>query len=286
MVIKMNDQDNNKIGFVVKNDDNAIKSSLILEKWFNQRGIEIIRKKGFSVSEKSVETDFLCIFVLGGDGTFLSASRWAGLKPSPMIGVKFGEVGFLAEITEDQIFQAAEAIINGNYTVQHRIRLEIRLIRNGETIISENVLNDVVINKRSIARLARIKTIVNDFSLTTYTGDGLIIATPTGSTAYSMAAGGPIIHPYVPCIIMTPICPFTLTNRPLILPEFSKIILEPEERSSELILTLDGQEGINIIAGDIIHIEKAIHPVPMIMLSGNEYFDVLKKKLRWSGGRI
>lgn len=282
----MNNTKSKKIGFVVKNDDNAIKRSLMLEKWFNQRGIEIIRKKGLPISEKSSETDFMCIFVLGGDGTFLSASRWAGIKPSPMIGVKFGEVGFLAEISEDQIFPAAEAIINGNYTVQHRIRLEIKLVRNGKTIVSENVLNDMVINKRSLARLARIKTIVNDFSLTTYTGDGLIIATPTGSTAYSMAAGGPIIHPYVPCIIMTPICPFTLTNRPLILPEFSKIILEPEERSSELILTLDGQEGIDIMAGDLIYVEKAEYPVPMIMLSGNDYFDVLKKKLRWSGGRI
>lgn len=275
-----------RIGFVVKNDDNAFNSSLILEKWFNERGIEIVRKKGSSINEKSSYSDYLCIFVLGGDGTFLSASRWAGIKPSPMIGVKFGEVGFLAEISEDQIFKAAEAIINGNFTVQNRIRLEIKIIRNNETILCENVLNDVVINKRSLARLARIKTVVNDFRLTTYTGDGLIISTPTGSTAYSMAAGGPIIHPNLQCMILTPICPFTLTNRPLILPETSNIILEPDEKSSELILTLDGQEGINIMPGDIIKVKKARHPVPMIMISGNDYFDVLKKKLRWSGGRI
>lgn len=286
MVIKMNDQANNKIGFVVKNDDNALKSSLLLEDWFNSRGIEIIRKKSFGLEEEPIQTDIFCIFVLGGDGTFLSAARWAGEKPSPMIGVKFGEVGFLAEVSEDQIFQAAEAVINGDYTVQHRIRLEIKLVRNGKIIVRENVLNDVVINKRSLARLARIKTIVNNFSLTTYTGDGLIIATPTGSTAYSMAAGGPIIHPNVPCIIMTPICPFTLTNRPLILPENFSILLEPDEKSSELILTLDGQEGIDIMPGDLIYVEKSLHSVPMIMLSGNDYFDVLKKKLRWSGGRI
>lgn len=282
----MKKQIQTRIGFVVKNDENAFNSSLILEKWFNERGIEIARKKSSSINEKSSYSDYLCIFVLGGDGTFLSASRWAGIKPSPMIGVKFGEVGFLAEISEDQMFKAAEAIINGNFTVQNRIRLEIRIIRNNETILCENVLNDVVINKRSLARLARIKTVVNDFRLTTYTGDGLIISTPTGSTAYSMAAGGPIIHPNLQCMILTPICPFTLTNRPLILPESSKIILEPEEKSSELILTLDGQEGINIMPGDIIKVKKARYPVPMIMISGNDYFDVLKKKLRWSGGRI
>ncbi len=280
----MKNNKNRNIGFVVKNDENALRASFQLEKWFNEKGFEVTRKKGFD--DKSSETDFLFIFVLGGDGTFLSAARWAGNKPAPMIGVKFGEVGFLAEISEDQIFQAAKAIINGDYTVQHRIRLRIRLIRNGKAIISENVLNDAVINKRSIARLARIKTTVNGFRLTTYTGDGLIISTPTGSTAYSVAAGGPIVHPFVPCIIMTPICPFTLTNRPLILPDISIISLETEDRSSELILTLDGQEGIDIQPDDIIHIEKAEYPVPMIMISGNDYFDVLKKKLKWSGGRV
>lgn len=282
----MNDQDNNRIGFVVKNDDNALKSSFLLEDWFKIRGMKITRKKSFGFDEKTDQKNFLCIFVLGGDGTFLSAARWAGEKPSPMIGVKFGEVGFLAEVSENQIFQAAEAIIKGNFSVQHRIRLEITLIRNGKILLRENVLNDVVLNKRSLARLARIKTVVNDFNLTTYTGDGLIIATPTGSTAYSMAAGGPIIHPEVPCIIMTPICPFTLTNRPLIIPENFKISIEPEEKSSELILTMDGQEGIDIIPGDVIEVKKALYPVPIIMLSGNDYFDVLKKKLRWSGGRI
>lgn len=280
----MKNNKNRKIGFVVKNDENAVRASMQLEEWFNEKGFEVIRKHGFD--DKSAETDFLFVFVLGGDGTFLSAARWAGIKPAPMIGVKFGEVGFLAEISEDQIFQAAKAITNGDYTVQNRIRLEIRLIRNGKTVIRENVLNDVVINKRSIARLARIKTTVNGFRLTTYTGDGLIISTPTGSTAYSVAAGGPIVHPFVPCMIITPICPFTLTNRPLILPDFSVISLEPEEKSSELILTLDGQEGIDIQPDDIIYVEKAKYPVPMIMISGNDYFDVLKKKLRWSGGRI
>ncbi|MCP4692595.1 MAG: NAD(+)/NADH kinase, partial [Desulfobacterales bacterium] len=160
-----------------------------------------------------------CVFVLGGDGTFLSAVRWTGDQDIPIMGVKFGEVGFLAETEAESLFAVAEEILEGRYSISTRMRLEVEILREGEKRVRETALNDVVINKGALARLARIETYIDDRHLTTYKADGLIVATPTGSTAYSMAAGGPIIHPDVPGIIMTPICPFTLTNRPLIVPD-------------------------------------------------------------------
>jgi NAD+ kinase len=144
----------------------------------------------------------------------------------------------------------------------------------------------VVINKGALARLAHIKTYIDGQYLTTYSADGLIIATPTGSTAYSLAAGGPVIHPAVPGIIMTPICPFTLTNRPLIVPDTSSLQLKLNERSSDIMLTIDGQAGFEINGTDIIEVCKSEHSVRMIQLPDQQYYDVLKTKLSWSGGRI
>ena len=140
-------------------------------------------------------------------------------------------------------------------------------------------------NTGTLARLALIPTYINEHYLTTFRADGLIVASPTGSTAYSMVAGGPVVHPQVPGIVITPICPFTLTNRPLVVPDVTRILIKPEERATNLILTLDGQAGVDIQHGDTILIEKSPHPVHMIRIPGSEYFDVLKAKLSWSGGR-
>jgi NAD+ kinase len=148
------------------------------------------------------------------------------------------------------------------------------------------VLNDIVINKGALARLAHIETYIDNHYLTTYSADGLIVATPTGSTAYSLAAGGPVIHPAVPGILMTPICPFTLTNRPLIVPDSATIRIGLGKKSSDIILTFDGQAGLEINEDHTIIIKKAPCPVHMIALPDQHYFDVLKAKLRWSGGRV
>ena len=159
------------------------------------------------------------------------------------------------------------------------------MTRGSRPAVQETVLNDIVINKGALARLAYIRTQIDEHYLTTYRADGLIIATPTGSTAYSLAAGGPIVHPQVPGIVMTPICPFTLTNRPLILPESAEIKVRLEKGSSDIMLTFDGQQGLEIDERDTILVRKSSHPVHMINLPGQNYFDVLKEKLRWSGGR-
>ena len=158
-------------------------------------------------------------------------------------------------------------------------------MRNDQEIARETILNDVVINKGALARLANIKTYIDDQYLTTYRADGLIIATPTGSTAYSLAAGGPIVQPAVPCIVMTPICPFTLTNRPLIVPDTVRITIGLTQEASDLMLTFDGQAGLAINHDVTIAIQKGPMPVQMITLSDWDYFEVLKAKLRWSGGR-
>ena len=282
-----------KIGLVVKIDDQAYQKAEEFENWLKLKNVAVIRKENppedrlFTEMEKTVApSDLFCVFVLGGDGTFLTAVRWVGHQDIPIIGVKFGEVGFLAETTEDNLFLAAQAILNNDFATTPRMRLHVHVIRNGQKTIHETVLNDVVINKGALARLSTIETYIDDHYLTSYRADGLVISTPTGSTAYSLAAGGPIVHPFVPAIIMTPICPFTLTNRPLILSDTVVIKIKLEEKSSDIMVTFDGQEGVEICEKDEIYIQKDDYPIRMITLPGQNYFDVLKAKLRWSGGRV
>ncbi|MEA3435279.1 MAG: NAD(+)/NADH kinase [Thermodesulfobacteriota bacterium] len=283
----------NKIGIVVKADKKAAKKADELEKWLRAKGVEIIRQESlppgrehFGQSVSFAPPDLFCIFVLGGDGTFLSAVRWIGDQNIPILGVKFGEVGFLAETVEENLFSVAESILNNAFTIMPRMRLLVKVVRDGNMVAEETVLNDVVVNKGTLARLAHIKTYIDDHYLTTYRADGLIVATPTGSTAYSLAAGGPVIHPSVPAIIMTPICPFTLTNRPLIITDSATVKIRLEKKSSDIMLTFDGQEGLKISDQDTITIQKGPRPINMITMPDQHYFDVLKAKLRWSGGRV
>ncbi|MGD2036363.1 MAG: NAD(+)/NADH kinase [Desulfobacterales bacterium] len=281
-----------KIGLVVKSDAKANKKAAELKKWLRSRKIEIVRKKTVESGQKNAAgslstapSDLDCIFVLGGDGTFLSAVRWIGDRDIPILGIKFGEVGFLAEIAEENLYKAAEKVLKGDFILRLRMRLSVRVSRRNKALAQETVLNDVVINRGALARLAHIETYINDLYLTTYSADGLIVATPTGSTAYSLAAGGPVIHPAVPGIILTPICPFTLTNRPLIVPESANIKIRLAKGASDIVLTFDGQKGLEINDQDEIVIQKGPHPIHLITLPERQYFDILKNKLKWSGGR-
>ena len=281
-----------KIGLVVKSDAKAKKKAEELKGWLRYRKIEIVLKKTAESGQQNATgslspapADLDCIFVLGGDGTFLSAVRWIGDRDIPILGIKFGEVGFLAEIAEENLYTAAEKVLKGDFILRSRMRLSVRVRRQNETLANEAVLNDVVINRGALARLAHIETYIDDHYLTTYSADGLIVATPTGSTAYSLAAGGPVIHPAVPGIILTPICPFTLTNRPLIVPESAKIKIRLAKGSSDIILTFDGQKGLEINDQDEIFIQKGPQPINLITLPERQYFDILKNKLKWSGGR-
>jgi NAD+ kinase len=296
-----------KIGLYVKKDKEAAKKADEFETWLQTKNIEVVRKESSppglhspANNKISAPQDLFCVFVLGGDGTFLSAVRWIGDLNIPVLGevrwigdlnipvlgVKFGKIGFLAETAAKDLISAAENILNNEYTIKRRMRLEVQIRRQGKKVISETVLNDVVINRAALARLASIATYINDSYLTTFKADGLIIATPTGSTAYSLAAGGPVIHPEVPGIIISPICAFTLTNRPLIVPDSIEIKLKLEKGASDIMLTFDGQEGLDITDKDTIIVRKGSHPLSMITLPGRHYFNVLKAKLRWSGGRV
>lgn len=276
----------NKIGLVVKKDVDACRRADELQSWFQSAQIEVVRRETQPPTPaSSAPEDLDAVVVLGGDGTFLSAVRWVGDLGIPLLGIKFGEVGFLAEIVEDHLFAAARRLLDCQFVIRPRMRLEVTVTRDGRQLVRETVLNDVVINRGALARLAEIETHIDDYYLTTYRADGLIVATPTGSTAYSLAAGGPILHPAVPAIIMSPICPFTLTNRPLIVPDSAVITLRLAGKFSDIRLTFDGQSGLEITDQDEIRVCKGRHPVNMISFPEQQYFDLLKAKLRWSGGR-
>ena len=282
------------IGLIVKPVSEARQTADRLERWLAERRIAVQRidptLPGPGGTEKSTRapepSDLFCLFVLGGDGTFLSAVRWIGDTPLPVLGVKFGQVGFLAEITVEDLFSAAEVVLRKDFVIQKRMRLAVTVIKDQRERSREIVLNDVVVTKSTLARLAHVEAYIDNHYLTTFRADGIIVSTPTGSTAYSLAAGGPVIHPEVPGIIINPICPFTLTNRPLVIPDRAHIKMTLEKHSSNMILTFDGQAGMEINHGDSVLIQKSPHPVHMIKVPGSEYFDILKAKLSWSGGRV
>ncbi len=282
-----------KVGLYVKKDVRAAEKAKEFVDWLNRRRVEVVRADGPGIEGQCLEAcpgqapeGLFCVFVLGGDGTFLSAARWIGNRAIPILGVKFGEIGFLAEIAEENLFPAAERVLNGEFTVVRRMRIDVGVDQEGRHLARETVLNDIVINRGALARLANIVTHINGHYLTTFRADGLIVATPTGSTAYSLAAGGPVVHPQVPGIILTPICPFTLTNRPLIVPEEVKISIRLEKGSEDIVLTFDGQKGLDLTDADAITVRKSAHPLHLILLPDRHYFDVLKAKLRWGGGRV
>ena len=281
------------LGLIVKNDARVMQKADDLEKWLKNKGCQVVRKTSDTPNCKYPQSkpeiappDLFCAVVLGGDGTFLSAVRWLGNQQTPLLGVKFGEVGFLAEASEESLFDAVETILFKPFTTRPRMRLRAEVYLQEKLLASEVILNDVVINKGALARLAHIKTYVDDHYLTDYRADGLIVATPTGSTAYSLAAGGPIMHPTVQGILVTPICPFTLTNRPLIVPDTAVIKIQLAEKSADIALTFDGQVGLPIDEHHTIVVHKDPLSVNMIVLPDREFFDVLKAKLRWSGSRL
>ena len=271
-----------KIGLVIKNDAKAEKKARELEKRMGNQFVVIDVQHS---KNTDIPDDLLCMIVLGGDGTFLSVARFIENRGIPLMGVKFGEVGFLAETTEDKLNEALDSLLKGEYLIQQRTRLDIKVMRDNKQIIDVDVLNDAVINKSALSRLASCAVYIDSTYLTTYRADGLIIGTPTGSTAYSLAAGGPVVHPAVPSIILTPICPFTLTNRPLIIPDSTKIEIRLEGSPEDMILTLDGQEGFEMDPGDKIFIKKSRNDIKMISFENQSYYKVLKTRLKWSGGR-
>ena len=221
------------------------------------------------------------IIVLGGDGTLLAAARALNRKPVPILALNLGGLGFLTTITREELFPTLESVLAGNYRSEKRVQLEGELIRADEVISSFLALNDVVVNKGAIARILDFEVKVNDQFVSTYKSDGLIIATPTGSTAYSLAAGGPIVAPTVGAIVITPICAHTLTNRPVVLPDTARVEITFKAQREAAYLTVDGQMGITAHSEDIVRIRKADSTVEIIQPQVRDYFAILREKLKW-----
>ena len=258
--------------------------------WLTGRGVKVRMQEDYrgladgdsiAVPREHVPDGVDMVLVLGGDGTLLSAARLLEGTNQPILGINLGSLGFLTELGLEEIFGSLERVLEGEYTIESRVRLEASLHRAGEQIGHYQVLNDVVINKGALARIIDLETYVDDQKGTNYQADGLIISTPTGSTAYSLAAGGPIIEPTLDVFVISPICPHTLTNRPLVIPGGSRVELCLLSDSGAVFLTLDGQEGTRLKQGDCVRVRASDKKVNLVRTGVRNFYDVLSAKLHW-----
>ncbi|PYS22182.1 MAG: NAD(+) kinase [Acidobacteria bacterium] len=285
-----------RIGVVVKpHQPDALETLCQLTTWLSGRGITIVgvpeiereriehqtgcRVEVLDDAELAKHVDL--ILVLGGDGTMIATSRMVGDTEVPVIGVNYGGLGYLAEFPLEELFPALEGVLNGDYTIQQRLMLSVELWRGEELVTRNRVLNDVVVNKSALARIIEIEAYLNQQFVNLFRADGLIVATPTGSTAYNLSAGGPIIFPSMNGVVITPICPFTLSNRPIVVPDDSMIEVRLMTENEEVALTLDGQVGFPLQAGDRAVIRKSKTSFNLVQPPNRNYFDVLRNKLKW-----
>ncbi len=221
------------------------------------------------------------VIVLGGDGTFLGVSRILSGTDIPIVGINMGNLGFLTEVTREEALQLVDIIAKGAYEVETREMISVKVIRDNKQYCNYDVLNDVVISRGKVSRVVDLSLEINDKQISTFKADGLILATPTGSTAYSLSAGGPIVFPALPLTIITPISPHTLTNRPLVVSNKRIIRVRSLTDSTELHLTLDGQISFDLMAGDVVEVTKSKKSVKFIRSPFRDYFSILKTKLMW-----
>ena len=221
------------------------------------------------------------LIVLGGDGTLLAAARLLGDRNVPILPVNLGGLGFLTSVTLDDLYPVLEQAIKGEARYSDRVMLESRVMRQGKPFHCARALNDAVLNKAALARIIDLELRVNGEFVTSYKSDGLIVATPTGSTAYSLSAGGPIIYPIVSAFVITPICPHTLTNRPLVIPDSAKIEIGFLAAEAPIYLTLDGQVGVELHASDVVSLSAATQRLRLVRPQQKTYFSVLRDKLKW-----
>ncbi|WP_164000104.1 NAD(+)/NADH kinase [Pyxidicoccus caerfyrddinensis] len=221
------------------------------------------------------------VVVLGGDGTLIYAARMLGGRGVPILGVNLGSLGFMTEVPVEELFTTLDGVLTGRFQVDSRMKLTCRLIRNGRTLIEDEILNDVVINKGALARIADHETSIDGVPITTYKADGVILATPTGSTAYSLSAGGPIVHPSVDCTVLSPICSHALTQRSIVVPADRVIRVTLRSETADTYLTLDGQTGHGLQGGDCIEVVRSPNRVNLVRNPKVAYFSILRQKLHW-----
>ncbi len=237
----------------------------------------------FSASAREIADHCDLLIVLGGDGTMISTARLVAGRGTPVLGINLGTLGYLTEFAMDEAMPALEYVVRGEYEVDKRTMLDWQVLRDGDQVGGGTALNDVVLNKSALARIIDIDCWVGSHYVTGYRADGLIVATPTGSTAYNLSAGGPIIAPATEAISICPICPHTLTNRPLVLPFGVQIALRMNTHEQEVMLTADGQIGLPLMAGDRVEIRKSEKTFNTVCANDRDYFEILRSKLRWSG---
>jgi NAD+ kinase len=263
-----------------------------LGKWGAERGIEILVEEAARkflqdgvtmLPREEIARRADLIIVLGGDGTMLATARLLGARAVPVIGVNFGLLGYLTEFSVEELFPTLERVIAGDFQVDKRVRLDAFVMRNEQRIATGSVLNDVVVNKSALARIIELECLINGHIINRFRADGLIISTPTGSTAYSLSAGGPLIHPRINAMLITPICPHTLTNRPLVVPGEAPIELVLMTPREEVTLTLDGQIGFALKFGDRICVRKSEQYFELVQSRSKHYYEVLHDKLNWGG---
>ena len=258
--------------------------------WLAERGCtplveeHLARHIGYpgGITPEEIREQAELVVVLGGDGTLISVSRLMCGSDVPILGINLGSLGFLTETTVEEMYPRLEKCLDGSPHISARMMLDVAVFRKGAEIRHGTVLNDVVINKGALARIVDLETRVNGQFLTTFKADGLIVSTPTGSTGYSMSAGGPIIHPHMSCIVITPICPHTLTNRPIVITDDSTVSVTVTSSFDEMVyLTLDGQVGIELTEGDSVEIRRAPKTINLVTSKTRDYFEVLRTKLKW-----
>ncbi len=239
-----------------------------------------IKSKKNLVKGEEIPSLVELIIVLGGDGTMLSVARKVGNRDTPVIGINFGYLGFLTQIKLERMTEELERVFDGNFRYENRMRLEAEVLKSDGEIKRFTALNDVVINKGTLARIIDFETYVDGGFLSYFRADGLIISTPTGSTAYNLSSGGPIIVPEHKSFILTPICPHTLTNRPVVLSPNSSIEVFLKN-GENVMLTVDGQVGVALSSGDKIRVKKSPYPLILVVPNDLNFFDVLREKLKW-----
>ncbi len=234
------------------------------------------------LTEQQIRDRAELVVVLGGDGTLISVARLFSSRQVPIVGVNLGSLGFLTEITVEQMYPVLEQCLTNSHRVTERMMLDVTVTRGDQEISRCQVLNDAVINKGALARIIELEAKVNDDFLTTFKADGLIVSTPTGSTGYSLSAGGPIVQPLMKCVLITPICPHTLTNRPIVLSYQSVIRITVKSSFDEMVyLTLDGQVGVELQEGDCIEVRRAETTTNLVTSPEKDYFAILRAKLKW-----
>ncbi len=280
-----------RVGIVVKPGASEAHGVVLrLIEWLGARGLTAVLEKESaglvpsatvaSVGKAELPGQVDLLVVLGGDGTLLSMARAVGDLGVPLLGVNLGGLGFLTATTLEEMFPALEAALAGRMAVDERMLLTARVVRNGQRLCEYAALNDVVITKSAMSRIIDLAVSVEGQHATAYRADGLIISTPTGSTAYSLSAGGPILFPTMDAIVLTPICSHTLTNRPIVLPGMHRVEVTLLA-DQDVMVTVDGQVGVNLKVHDVVEVVKAAARIRLVRFPHKEFFSVLRTKLKW-----